>query len=189
MKYVLGMLGVILVVVLAIILISRGGKDKPPTGQQGERVITVSEQAKESTSAQMTIQGKLVGEDERRAIRITVSQDERKLEILTGYEEAVESSQVYANTPAAYETFLAALDYAGLSRERKALTTDERAVCPLGNRYIYELKEFSQELIRLWDTTCGNKWGTFGGDENTVRKLFQEQIPEYQKQVKGAKLT
>jgi len=189
MKYVLGMLGVILVVVLAIILISRGGnKDKPPAGQQGKRVVKVSEQAKQGTSVQFTTQGKLVGEVERRAIRITITQEERKLDILTGYEEAVERTQVYPNTQAAYETFMTALDYAGLSRERKALTNDERAVCPMGRRYIYELKEYSQELIRLWDTSCGNKWGTFGGDEKNVRQLFQAQIPEYAKQIKGVKL-
>lgn len=188
MKYILGVFGVILVVVLAIILMSRGGDDKPPAGQQGERVVKVSEQDREGTSVVLTTQGKLVGETERRAVRVVVSQNERRLEVLTGYEEAVERSQVYSNTPAAYENFLIALDFAGFSRERKAKTTDERAICPLGKRYIYELKEYSQDLIRLWDTSCGNKFGTFGGDEKTIRQLFEAQIPDYDKHLRGVKL-
>lgn len=189
MKYVLGVLGVILVVVLAVVLISRGGNDdKPPAGQQGKRVVKVSEENRQGTSVSVTTQGKLVGEDQRRSIRITVSQDERRLEILTGYEEAIERTQVYPNTPSAYENFLIAIDFAGFSRERKAKTTDERAVCPLGRRYIYELKEYSQELIRSWSASCGTQWGTFGGKGSTIRKLFQAQIPDYNTQVKGVKL-
>lgn len=184
MKYVLGVLGILLVVFLAIVLVRSGGRDRPPA----ERPVAVSEQNREGTSVQLTEQGRLVGEDQRRAIRIVVTQNERRLEILTGYEEAVEKSQVYPNTPAAYETFLIALDRAGLNRPRRTAVTDERGVCPLGQRYIFEVKEYSQELVRLWSTSCGNDEGTFAGKGSTIRTLFKAQIPDYATQTRTVKL-
>lgn len=182
MKYVLGVLGVIVVVILAIVLITRGGGGKKPLQ------IDVSDQNREGTSMQFTTQGKVVGEDERRAIRIVVTQNERRLEILNGYEEAVEKTQVYPNTPSAYENFLIALDKSGFEKKRQSTNTDERGVCPLGKTYVYELKDFSQDLIRTWGTSCGTKTGTAAGKASTIQKLFQEQIPDYTTQIKGVDL-
>jgi hypothetical protein len=184
MKFILAGLGVIIVVILATILITRGGGDRTPT----VRPVVVSEEAREGVSTVLTTRGKLVGEDERRAIRITVNQDERRLEILTGYEEAVERAQVYPNTHAAFENFMVALDQAGFNRSRSSTIEDERGACPTGKTYIYELKEFSQQLIRLWDTSCGGKIGTMAGKDSTIRKLFEEQIPDYTKQVRDVDL-
>lgn len=185
MKYVLGILALFIVTIFAIIAVTRGRGDEQPTG---EPQIVMSEQAREGTSVSVTTQGELVGQDERRAIRITVTQAERRLEILTGYEEAVERAHVYPNTPAAYETFLIALEQLGFSRERETVIEDERAACPTGRRYVYELKEYSQEQLRLWGTSCGRGQGNFGGVATTVRQLFEAQIPEYRDRVKGVNL-
>ncbi|HTE22383.1 MAG TPA: hypothetical protein VK674_05070 [Candidatus Limnocylindria bacterium] len=185
MKYVLGVFGVILVAILAIILIMRVGRGDPkPT----ERPLVVSEEAREGVSAVITTQGRLVGEDQRRAIRISISQTERRLEILTGYEEAVDRAQTYPSTPAAFEAFLIALDQAGFDNKRKSTVNDMRGACPLGKRYVYELKEYSQDLLSSWDTSCGGKLGTFNGGRNTIRKLFEQQIPDYTKQIRGVDL-
>jgi len=186
MKYILGVFGVIFVALLAIILIMRVGRgDNKPA----ERPLVVSEEAREGVAAVLTTQGRVVGEDQRRAIRISVNQTERRLEILTGYEEAVERAQTYANTPVAFETFLVALDQAGFDRKKKSTIQDERGACPLGKRYIYELKEYSQDLLSLWNTSCGKKAGTFAGNQNTIRKLFEHQIPGYATQVRGVDLS
>jgi hypothetical protein len=184
MKFIMAVLGVILLVVLVIVLFTRGGGDKQPT----VKPVVVSEEAREGVSVVLTTRGKLVGEDERRGIRITVNQDERRLEILTGYEEAVERAQVYPNTHAAFENFLVALDQMGFNRSRLSAIEDERGACPTGKTYIYELREYSQQLVRLWDTSCGSKIGTMDGKDTTVRKLFEEQIPDYTKQVQGVDL-
>ncbi len=188
MKYVFSVLGIIFVVVLAIVLISRGGNDSP-NGRDTPKVVKTTDQNKEGTSVVFTTQGRLVGEDQRRAIRVVVTQSERRLEILTGYEEAVERSQVYANTPDAYENFLIALDRAGFTRSKEYVPTDERGVCPLGRTFIYQVKEFSQDLKNLWNTSCNSaKQGTFAGAASTIQTLFRRQIPDYEKQVKGVKL-
>jgi hypothetical protein len=174
MKFIMGALGVIFLVILVVVLITRGGKGPD------QRPLVLSEQAREGVSAVFTEQGQLVGQDQRRAIRITVNQNERRLEILTGYEEAVLSAQTYANTQSAFEAFLVALDQAGFDNKRVSAIEDERGACPLGHSFIYQLNEFSQPLINTWSTTCG-KTGTFNGNRNAVRTLFRKQIPGYSK--------
>lgn len=176
MKYVLGVLGVILVSILAIVLITSGGG-----GDQGPAVapLDVSEEAREGVSAVYTVQGRLVGQNQRRAIRIIVNQDERRVEVLAGYEEAVERSNTFPNTHAAFESFLVALDQAGFDNKQATSIEDERGACPLGYRYIYELREYSQELLRSWNTSCSSNQGTFDGSTSTIRRLFRAQIPDY----------
>ncbi|HTE57483.1 MAG TPA: hypothetical protein VK694_01975 [Verrucomicrobiae bacterium] len=187
MKYVLAVLGVIVVAVLAIVLITRGpsGKKNPAAPKK----VVISQQDTDSTSAIFTTQGKVVGEEQFRAIRITVSQDERRLEILTGYDGTVSTSQVYPNTPSAYSAFLTSIEKAGFGLARKTTTTDPTGVCPLGRRSVYELKDYDQKLINLWNTSCGAKIGSFGGRAATVNSLFRAQIPKYQSQVKGVSLS
>ena len=186
MRYILGVFAVIVIAIVAIILVTRPRGVQQPEGQ---RQVTLRNQAKEGTSAELTTAGKLVGETERRAIRVTISQTERRVEILTGYEEAVERAHTFPNTPEAYETFLIAIDKQGFARKNPESTSnDERGACPLGKTYIYEFKEFSQQLFRNWSVSCSTSLGTFGGNAPTIRKLFEAQIPEYRKLVKGVKL-
>ena len=137
MKYVLGVVGVVLLALIGLILILNRGDGRPR--QQGQKELIVSEQTNANTSVRMIQQGELVGEDERREIRITVTESERRLEVRSGYREAVVRSQSYSNTPEAYATFLAALDEAGFSRGKQSEVADLRAACPLGNRFIYQL--------------------------------------------------
>ncbi len=187
MKYILGVIALFMVTIFAILLVTRGhGTPKQPTSRQ----IKVSQRANLGTAAVFTTEGRLVGETERRSIRIRVSRDERRLEILTGYEEAVDKSFVFPNTQSAYQTFLIALDRAGFTTERQqVIQRDERGACPLGRTYVYEFKEYSQQLVHLWDTSCGPRGGgTFGGITTTTQRLFQAQIPEYSKHIKGVKL-
>jgi hypothetical protein len=185
MKFILGALGIIFVVILAVVLIFRGGgNDRDIVGPR----LDVSKEAREGVSAVFTTQGEVVGEDQRKAIRIIVNQDERRLEVLTGYEEAVERSSTFANTHAAFETFLVSIDQAGFENRKPSAVEDERGACPLGKRYIYELREHSQELLRLWNTSCGSKQGTFDGNSSTIRQLFEQQIPDYDKAVSNVDL-
>lgn len=185
MKYVLGVLGVIFVVILVVALITRGGGSNRPIPKK----LVVAEEAREGVSAVFTTQGRVVGEDQRRAVRIIINQNERRLEVLTGYGEAVEKAHSFSNTHAAFETFLVSLDYAGFDNAQQPLAEDERGVCPLGRRYIYELREHSQNLLELWGTSCSSKQGSFAGNTTTVQKLFEQQIPEYRNLIRGVSLT
>lgn len=185
MRYILGVIAVIFVALIAILLVTRDGGDE----QTGRQQIVLSEEAREGTSVALTIQGELVGQNERQAIRVKISQNERRVEILDGYEEAVDRAHTFANTPAAYENFLIALEKLGFTREKdSAANDDERGVCPTGKTYIYELKEFSQQRLHLWNSSCSSKSGTLGGKGSTIRRLFKAQIPDYKKLVKGVNL-
>lgn len=177
-------LGIIFVVILAIVLITRDGGEGPTEPQ-----LDISQEARQGVSAVYTEQGEVVGQDRRRAIRIVVNQNERRLEILSGYEEAVERASSFPNTQAAFENFLVALDLAGFDDTQPSVVEDERGVCPLGKRYIFALNEFSQPLLESWTTSCSRRIGTFDGSLTTVRKLFEQQIPDYNDQVRGVDLT
>jgi hypothetical protein len=191
MKYVLGVLGAVILAILAIVLIGGRGPDTDSNGQKpgAKKAVSVVDYSNNLNSeVSWTIQGRLVGQDQRKSVRIVVSQRERRFEILNGYEESVESVQRFQNSPAAYDTFLRALDAAGFSKERKVAVTDERGVCPQGNRYIYDLEDGSDHVLRSWSTTCSTAQGNFAGNAVTTRQLFQDQIPEYSKLIQGVKL-
>lgn len=188
MKYVIGVIAVVIVTILAVILIvNRDGTPDQP-GQTGDRVVSLYDQAKDGGTVSYTTEGPVVGEDERRAIRVTVSSGTRKVEVLRGYNESVVKTQTFSNTSAGFEEFLKALEVAGFSRKRDYTTEDERGICPLGRRYIYEFEKSGEDPLKTWSTSCSEKQGTFGGGAVTVRKLFQNQIPDYNKFVADVKL-
>ncbi len=191
MKYVLGVIGAVILAILAIIIIGGRGPSTDENGQKpgAKKAVSVLDYTDNYNSEfSWTVQGRLVGQDQRKAIRIVVSQTERRYEVLNGYEETVESVQRFQNSPAAYEAFLRALDVAGFSKERKVANNDERGVCPQGNRYIYSLEDGSERVIRSWSTTCSAAQGPFAGSARSIKQLFQDQIPEYNKLVQGVRL-
>jgi hypothetical protein len=127
----------------------------------------------------MTTQGEIVGQDQFRSIRISVTPSERRFQILAGYDNVVQSEQVFGNINDAYSTFADALTNAGFNRTRTSTIESVNGVCPLGKRYIYEINEFGTQVMNLWSTTCGRGVGTFGGNRNLVQSLFENQIPNY----------
>jgi hypothetical protein len=135
------------------------------------------------------VEGKLVGEEDRRAVRVTVSDSERVVEVLGGYEEKVIKSKKYSNTRAAFETFLLALDRIGFGRQRSNVRIkDERGACPLGNRYIYELNSGGKQELRTWSDNCLGAEGTFGGSTSQARQIFKNQISDYDKFIQDVEL-
>lgn len=189
MKYLLGALGVILVTIFAVVIIvSRPNNDAPKTETTAQQQA-LTNYATTEARAIFTTEGKLVGNEERREIRISVDRNERVLEILTGYDGVVVRTERFGNTTSAYEAFLAALDQAGFTKARKlSATKEENGACPLGKHFTYELKQGENEIARHWATTCGAKVGNFAGKRTTIDPLFEAQIPDYDKLVAGVKL-
>ncbi len=186
MRYVLGVIGLIILAILAIALIGRTGNQP---AQEGKPVVKLVDYENSGARVTHTTEGRIVGEDAHKSIRITVDRNERKAEVLTGYQGSVEKSQSWPNNSEAFQVFIRALSNAGFTRERETTQKDERGICPQGNRFIYQLNDESdKEVTRLWSTSCGSKLGTFGGDTSTIRRLFQDQITGYNKFVSGVKL-
>jgi len=181
MRYLLTVLGVILLTILTVIVItSRPRSESKKSGQSP--VKSLVEYANSETRAIYTIEGGVVGKEDRKSIRITVDRNERVLEILTGYDGVVEKTERFGNSTSAYEAFLAAIDQAGFTGKRKhPFILDERGACPLGRHFVLELSQGENDISRQWATSCGNRVGTSSAKISTVRKLFEAQIPNYSK--------
>lgn len=176
-------IAIIIVAFLAIVgtVVLFGRSNSSSNSKKTSRFTKLADyESKDGTVVTMTQQGKLVGEDQRRAIRVTVTRTYRRVEILDGYEERTERSNDYPNTPDAYTTFSRALDHLSFGKERTVVQPDERAMCPLGNRFVYRLTNNSQEVMRTWSDTCSASDGPFAGTSaSTVQQLFRLQIPDY----------
>lgn len=189
MRYVLGVFGILILMILAVVLIARRGPNETATTvQTGNKQVSLADYEDKPAMAILTVRGEVTGDEQRRGIRITVSAQERDLEILKGYNETVESRQSFPNNNNAYANFLSALDAAGFSREQATDIKDDRGVCPLGQRYDYKLQDGSEEVFRFWNTSCGSKQGNFGGNGIMVRRLFENQIPDYRILTRGVEL-
>lgn len=185
-RYVIGVVIVVLIMFFAITRIV-GRDDK----RSDDRTVNLAQYAERDGRVEYTTYGKVNGEQERRAIRISVSRGERVVEVLSGYEERVESRQRFDNIEAAYAEFIMALHRAGYARQRAA-DNDQRGYCPLGNRYEYKLFDSatgdSGRVFDYWSTSCNSGQGSFAGQARLVRQLFQQQIPDYNSIVRDIRL-
>lgn len=185
----MGVFGVLVLMIFAVLLIARRGPGDVSTSvQTGKKQVILADYEEKPATVILTIRGEVRGDDERRGIRITVSSPERVLEVLRGYNETVESRQTFANNANAYINFLSALEAAGFTREQATVIKDDRGICPLGLRYDYKLQDGSQEVFRFWNTSCSSKQGSFGGNGSLVRRLFENQIPDYRKLTRQVEL-
>lgn len=188
MRYILGVFAVIVVLIFAAVLIVRRDPAPRSNVQTGEKQVVLADYETKPATASLTIRGEVTAEEDRRAIRISVSAQERVIEILEGYNESVVNRQTFANNDNAYKVFLSALDTAGFTRQQETDIKDERGYCPHGRRFVYKLQDGSQQVIRTWNTTCSEKKGSFGGNGRTIRNLFEKQIPEYNRLTRDIKL-
>lgn len=186
MRYIFGVLGVILLLLLLVVFVFNRGGDNTPADNKA-KVSLLTDYADKDSNVSMTIWGKMVGDEEHNAIRINITATERTLEILNGYDENVVSTQTYPNTEDAYSAFLSALAGQGFLNSKKSSVTDRWSACPSGRHYIYDLSEDDEHVSNLWSVSCDNT-GTFNGKGGMIRKLFQNQIPDYSKQVTAIKV-
>lgn len=172
MRYIIAALVAIGVIVLVFVLFLSGGssKVKPPLNLSS----TVN-------SVQLTIDGPETADQTHDDVVINVNQNLALINIEQGYQGKVVNSASYVNNQTAYTVFLHALMLANFTKTRSTSQTDERGVCPLGDRYIFEVMDGSgTDVQRTWATSCGGQ-GTFGGSTALVMNLFESQIPDYEK--------
>lgn len=189
-RYIFGILTVVLIVVVIVIgfnllkNIFTGGSKK----QEGPAAKTVNlyDEARAGKAVQYTVRGPVVGNEERRSIRITIDNGMRRVEILQGYDDRVVKTQQTENTQSAYDAFIAALNGAGFVKTRSPSDRGiESQVCSMGRRYNYEVGPSANSTLYSWSTSCNKDHGTFDGRHDLVRDLFQRQIPDYSQFVRG----
>lgn len=190
MRYGIGVLvAAFLLIIGSVVIISRVARPSSGT-TKASRVTKLADYANnDAASVTWTMQGKLVGDDQFKAVRVTVTKNKRTAEVLSGYAGRVEKSVEFTNSPEAFATFTRALDNVNFGLERDVTNPDERGVCPQGNRFIYRVTDGTKEVMRTWSASCNSKLGPFAGTApNIVRELFRQQITDYNKFVAGIRL-
>jgi hypothetical protein len=172
-RYFLGLFAIIaLLIILIIILIPSGAKNPSKTN-------SLISYANTGAVVRLTIDGPEVSNQDHQEVQITVGKSNVTYAQLTGYNGQVVQVQNFANTEAAYDVFLRSLYYAGYNEGNSSSSlSDERGVCALGNRYVYEIINGSSEIQRYWSTSCGGA-KTFSGNVSQTISLFKNQIPNY----------
>jgi hypothetical protein len=174
MRYFLGFLVSIGLIILVFVLVLRGFGGKPePTRNP------LTDYANSNTIVRMTVDGPIVADQQHQAYRITVGQSETRIETLQGYEYDAIDTKIYDNNQEGYANFLRAIDLAGYTKgvaDADGQAQDERGVCANGNRFIFEIINGTSQIERYWSTSCGNN-GTFKGNTQAIKQLFDRQIP------------
>lgn len=172
-RYVLGVLFAIGLIILIIILLFSGGPSKvlPPP-------INLPDLATNGGQVQLVLKGQVEANSEHREIRMTVGSGMATLDIVRGYQNDVIKTYQHNNNNQAYTVFLKALNQAGFINGDNSKPGDGDGVCPLGEGHVYRVISGGGDVEkRMWGTSCGG--GTFRGDANLVITLFQNQFPKY----------
>lgn len=177
MRYLLISLGVVLLIIFGIVIFNRGGSKTVTTS--GKKPIALMDYATNTNaSVQYSVEGPINALENHRTTLVTVSPNSRTVTVFSGYQGQALVSKTFSNDDNAYHEFLAALNRAGFTKERKlGANVNEESVCPTGNRTNYKLVENNKDLINLWSATCTS--GSFGGSTTLTTTLFQTQIPGY----------
>lgn len=173
----MGLLLIVLIFLVGLILIFGGNKKKP-----APRPMTLPEYASTNAKVVFTTDGTINGEDIHRAIRITVDNNSRNLDIIQGYSGRIIDNKSQANSEAAYSIFLKALYNNGFTTPLKGAKEglDYSSICPLQNRYSFSLERNNATISKLWTSDCGSATGNFGGNFDTIQSLFVDQITNYE---------
>src|SRR4051794_35414783 len=104
------LVGFFLFIIIVLILFGHGGK-KTPTPINP--VKPLPDYAETTATVSFTTDGIVNGDEMHRAIRITVSANQRQLDVLQGYNPQVIGSKTFVNNQEAYSVFLKALSHYG----------------------------------------------------------------------------
>jgi len=173
MRYFIGFLVSVGLIVLVIILIMRGlsGGPKPVIS------APLSDYANTTSVVRLTVAGPIVADQQFQSYQITVGRDQTTIETRKGYEGATIDQRTYSNNQESYYNFLRALDVAGFTKgDSKSPNKDERGMCASGDRFVMQIKNGESDVQRFWSATCRGQ-GNFKGSTDNVRRLFVTQIP------------
>lgn len=176
MRYFIGLLVALGLIIILIILLLTGGKKAVPTQQPK----TLTDYASTDSQVSMTIDGPVNADSEHDQVRVSVDSANVTYEHIRGYQGDVVQTKVFENNQDAYDVFLHALLHAGYSLgSNDPQFRDERGYCSTGDRYIFELTEGDKTITRYWSSSCGSP-KTYEGNTGLTITLFQAQVPSYE---------
>src|SRR3989338_5151263 len=110
MRYGLAILVIAFLAVVGTVIVVSSNNDSDTSTATTRNTKIVDYENNDAAKVSWTQQGRLVGDDQRRAVRVTVTKSKRTVEILDFYAERVEKSDEFANSPEAFSAFVRALD-------------------------------------------------------------------------------
>jgi hypothetical protein len=147
MKYVLGVFGFIILTIVAVVLLATTIESRNPNLQEGEKTVKLADYTDRNASVTYITQGRIVGNEDYREIRITVTQRERKIEVIRGYSGSILKQQTTPNTADAFEVFAKALDAAGYSREKNTPQEDMSGVLRATDTFIPSMRVANRSSV------------------------------------------
>ncbi len=180
MKYFIGFLITVGLIVLMFFLIIRGFSGNKTTTTTTKSTAKAVNYANTNTEVTMNVRGRIIADQEHLSYKITVGRSAVQLNTYRGYDGQVIESRTYTNTQESYAEFLRAIDFAGYmngASNAPADTKDDRGVCANGRVYAFEVVSGSSVNQRFWASNCRNIRGTFRGDATEVKRLFDRQVP------------
>lgn len=183
MRPIISIIAIIVLVFLAVLIFGGGSSNNNP------QVVTthLSDYANTDVEVRLTVDGQINNNEAHRQIIFTVGRDNRSLQVNKGYQGEVLKSESFDNNKDAYNAFLRALDTSGFTLSRKSKFPNEQGLCPLGQRYIYEVINNGNKNTRTWSTSC-NGPSNFKGKAGLVQELFHNQIGNYDEYVNNVEL-
>jgi hypothetical protein len=175
MRYFIGlMVAIILLIIIIVMLITSGGKSaKAPTVRPLESYSTTD------AAVRMVIDGPINAPQLHQQVQVTISASDASYVQIQGYDGAVVNSQTYYNSPNSFYAFLRALNQAYFTEgNNDPALSNNTGLCPLGDRYNFELIQNDQTIENYWATSCGGL-ATYNGNLDLTMQLFEAQIPNY----------
>lgn len=148
-----------------------------PVDTGREALLTVES----GRSARLTVRGPIVAEENFRSYQVTISPATRSMTTYKGYLDSVDQAKDFSNNIKAYEEFVYALDKANVMKgtvPADDAENDLRGICATGYVYEYAVLVGSQEVKRLWTSTCSGSKGTLDASVDQLNELFLAQIPD-----------
>jgi hypothetical protein len=178
MRYFVGFLIAIGLFILLIVLLVHGGNKKTQVPSTKKALTSYSTT---DAVAKLTIDGPINSQATHQQIQITVGQNEVVYEQIHGYEHSVLKRLSYHNNESSYYNFLSALQHVGFTQgDKSKYAGNETSVCPLGQRYSFDLDQNGKKLQHYWATTCNSVY-TYLGQVSQTLTLFEDQVPDYNK--------
>jgi hypothetical protein len=186
MKYLLGVVGIIIFGIIAVVLFGNV-LDRTSDESVGEtkKVVKTTDYINDTSYVQYTKYGEIVSNQNRKTMKISVSQKEAVIEILDGYQETLETKKTYPNNYESYKNFMFALDKLGFTNKKSTDVENPTGVCPNGYTYFYKLNNSGSDVSNLWNSSCKTLGGDLGNNGSKIRELFTNQIPDYSDIVKN----
>ncbi len=178
MRYIIAALIFVGLLALAIVLIITGFSSKT----NKVKPISLSAQYKTGIEVRYVNSGPITNNQVHQSIAITINNKNINLTIYQGYDGHVLTTNNYPNTSNSYRNLLASLGYYGYMSSKPSNFKSVTGLCPLGNRYSYQIFNSPNGLNQnLFSTTCGE--ATLAGNIGGIQQVMQNQIPNYSQAV------